>query len=135
MHACMHVAEFRGRVYGIIPAALEQANIAAINMLEKEKRVYKGTIPSNTLKIVGVDLTSIELVNPGGPQYEEVKKIDKGKGIYKKIVLEKGKIVGAIVLGGRKDVTWIKKLMDQKTDVTKYKDLLLEEDFDYRRIF
>jgi nitrite reductase (NADH) large subunit len=62
----MHVAEFRGRVYGIIPAALEQANIAAVNMLEKEKRVYKGTIPSNTLKIVGVDLTSIELVNPGG---------------------------------------------------------------------
>jgi nitrite reductase (NADH) large subunit len=75
------------------------------------------------------------LVNPEGPQYEEVKKIDKRKGVYKKIVLEKGKIVGAIVLGDRKDVTWIKKLMDQKTDVTKYKDLLLEEVFDYRRIF
>lgn len=135
VYAAGDVAEFRGRVYGIIPAALEQANIAAINMLEKEKRVYKGTIPSNTLKIVGVDLTSIGLVNPEGPQYEEVKKIDKGKGIYKKIVLEKGKIVGAIILGDRKGVTWIKKLMDQKTDVTKYKDLLLEEDFDYRRIF
>jgi nitrite reductase (NADH) large subunit len=135
VYAAGDVAEFRGRVYGIIPAALEQANIAAINMLEKEKRVYKGTIPSNTLKIVGVDLTSLGLVNPEGPQYEEVKKTDKGKGIYKKIVLEKGKIVGAIFLGGRKGVTWIKKLMDQKTDVTKYKDLLLEEDFDYRRIF
>jgi nitrite reductase (NADH) large subunit len=135
VYAAGDVAEFRGGVYGIIPAALEQANIAAINMLEKEKQVYKGTIPSNTLKIVGIDLTSMGLVNPEGPQYEEVKKIDKRKGIYKKIVLEKGKIVGAIILGDRKGVTWIKKLMDQKTDVTKYKDLLLEEEFDYRRIF
>ena len=135
VYAAGDVAEFRGRVYGIIPAALEQANIAAMNMLEKEKRVYEGTIPSNTLKIVGVDLTSMGLVNPEGPQYEEVKKIDKGKGVYKKIVLEKGKIVGAIVLGDRKLVTWIKKLMDQKTGVTEYKDLLLEEDFDYSRIF
>jgi nitrite reductase (NADH) large subunit len=134
VYAAGDVAEFRGRVYGIIPAALEQANIAAINMLKKEKQVYKGTIPSNTLKIVGIDLTSMGLVNPEGPQYEEVKKIDKRKGIYKKIVLEKGKIVGAIILGDRKGVTWIKKLMDQKTDVMKYKDFLLEEDFDYRRI-
>jgi nitrite reductase (NADH) large subunit len=135
VYAAGDVAEFGGRVYGIIPAALEQANIAAINMLEKEKRVYKGTTPSNTLKIVGVDLTSMGPVNPEGPQYEEIKKIDKGKGIYKKIVLEKGKIVGAIILGDRKGVTWIKKLIDQKTDVTKHKGLLLEQDFDYRSIF
>jgi len=114
---------------------MEQANIAAMNMLEKEKQLYKGTIPSNTLKIVGIDLTSMGLVNPEGPRYEEVKKIDKEKGVYKKIVLEQGKIVGAIILGDRKGVTSIKKLMDQKIDVTKYKDLLLEDDFDYRKIF
>lgn len=129
------VAEFEGRVHGIIPAAMEQAKIAAMNMLEKEKQVYKGTIPSNTLKIVGIDLTSMGLVNPDGPQYEEIKKIDKKKGVYKKIVFEQGKIVGAIILGDRKGVTSIKKLMDQEIDVTKYKDLLLKDDFDYRRIF
>jgi nitrite reductase (NADH) large subunit len=135
MYAAGDVAEFEGRVYGIIPAALEQAKIAAMNMLEKEKHVYKGTIPSNTLKIVGIDLTSMGLVNPEGSQYEEVKKIDKEKGVYKKIVLEQGKIVGAIILGDRKGVTSIKKLMDQEIGVTKYKDFLLEEDFDYRKIF
>jgi nitrite reductase (NADH) large subunit len=129
------VAEFEGRVHGIIPAAMEQAKIAAMNMLEKEKQVYKGTIPSNTLKIVGIDLTSMGLVNPDGPQYEEIKKIDKKKGVYKKIVFEQGKIVGAIILGDRKGVTSIKKLMDQEIDIMKYKDLLLKDDFDYRRIF
>jgi len=129
------VTEFEGRVYGIIPAAMEQAKIAAMNMLEKEKQSYEGTIPSNTLKIVGIDLTSMGIVNPEEPRYEEIKKIDREKGVYKKIVLEQGKIVGAIILGDTKDVTSIKKLMDQEIDVTKYKDFLLENNFDYRRVF
>ncbi len=135
VYAAGDIAEFEGRVYGIIPAAMEQAEIAALNMLGKEKHVYEGTIPSNTLKVVGVDLTSMGLVNPEEPQYEEIKKIDREKGVYKKIVLEQGKIVGAIILGDRKGVTSIKKLMDQKIDVTKYKDFLLEDDFDYRKLF
>jgi len=135
IHAAGDAAEFEGRVYGIIPAAVEQAKTAAMNMLEKEKQSYKGTIPSNTLKIVSIDLTSMGIVNPEGPQYEEIRKIDKRKGVYKKIVLEQGKIVGAIILGDTKNVTSIKKLMDQETDVTKYKDSLLKDDFDYRRIF
>ena len=45
-------AEHRGRIYGIIPAAFEQARVAAYNMLGQDKP-YGGTIPSNTLKVAG----------------------------------------------------------------------------------
>ena len=135
VYAAGDVAEFEGRVYGIIPAALEQAKISAINMVGREKQVYKGTTPSTILKIVGIDLTSMGLINPEDPKYEEIKKINEEKGIYKKIVLEQGKIVGAIILGDKKDVTWIRKLMNQQIDVTKYEDFILEDDFDYRKIF
>jgi nitrite reductase (NADH) large subunit len=135
VYAAGDVAEFEGRVYGIIPAALEQARISAINMAEGEKQVYTGTIPSAMLKIVGIDLTSMGLVNPEGSQYEEIKKVNKEKGIYKKLVLEQGTIVGAILLGDRTGAPWIKQLMDQKIDVTKYGKALLDDDFDYRIIF
>ncbi len=135
VYAAGDVAEFDGRVYGIIAAAMEQARIAATNMLEKEKQAYEGTIPSNTLKIVGIDLTSMGLVNPEGSQYEEIKKIDEERGVYKKIVLQQGRIVGAIILGDRKGVTPIKNLMDQQVEVTKYTDFLLEDNFDYGKIF
>ncbi len=135
VYAAGDVAEFEERVYGIIPAALEQAKISAINMMGREKHVYKGTTPSTILKIVGIDLTSMGLINPEDPKYEEIKKINEEKGIYKKIVLEQGKIVGAIILGDKKDVTWIRKLMNQQIDVTKYEDFILEDDFDYRKIF
>jgi NAD(P)H-nitrite reductase large subunit len=134
VYAAGDVAEFKGTVYGIIPAAVEQATVAAANMLGDEQNVYAGTIPSNTLKIVDVDLTSMGIVNPEEPKYEEIKKTDTQKGIYKKLVLDKGKIVGAILLGDKKGVTSIKNLMTQETDITKYKNSILNDNFDYKKI-
>lgn len=134
VYAVGDVAEFEGIVYGIIPAALEQASIAAANMLGEEHNVYTGTIPSNILKIVDVELTSMGLVNPEEPKYEEVKKADKKKGVYKKLVLDKGKIVGAILLGDKKGVTSIKRLMTHETDITKYKNSILKDNFDYKKV-
>jgi NAD(P)H-nitrite reductase large subunit len=135
VYAAGDVAEFEGRVYGIIPAAEEQASIAAINMVGDAKQVYKGTVPSNTLKIVGIDLTSMGLVTPEEPGYEEIKKINREKGVYKKIVLKQGKILGAIILGDVRSAVPIKRMMDQGTDVTEWKDFILEDNFDYRKIF
>jgi len=134
VYAAGDVLEFHGTVYGIIPPAIEQARVAAANMLEGEKHVYNGTIQSTTLKIAGISLTSMGLVSPEGPQYEEVKRIDKQTGVYKKIVLDQGKIVGAILLGDRKGTSALTRLMQQETDVAKYKDHLLEDDFDYMQI-
>ncbi|MFW6110592.1 MAG: NAD(P)/FAD-dependent oxidoreductase, partial [Thermoproteota archaeon] len=128
------VAEFEGENYGNIPAAVEQAGAAAKNILEEGAQTYEGTIPSTTLKIVGIDLTSIGVVNPEGAQYEEKKKTNQERGIYKKIVLEDGEIVGAILLGDQKGVTSIKKLMERKTDITKYKDSLLMDEFNFKKL-
>jgi nitrite reductase (NADH) large subunit len=132
IYAIGDVAEFEGRVYGIIPAALEQAKIAATNLMGEQQTVYPGTIPSNTLDIVGIDLTSIGIINPQNAKYEEITKIDEEKGVYKKLVLDQGKIVGAIILGDKKGVTAIKRLMTQETDVTKHKGSILNDDFDYK---
>ena len=134
VYAAGDVAEFGGNVYGIIPAALEQATIAAENMLGNTNSIYRGTVPTNTLKVVNVDLASMGLVNPEDPKYEEIKKIDQERGIYKKLVLDKEKIVGAIILGDKKGVTWIKKWIDQETDVSQYKNDILKDDFDYKKV-
>lgn len=134
VYAVGDVSEFEGRVYGIIPAALEQAKVAATNLLEEEPMVYKGTIPSNTLDIVGIDLTSMGTVNPEDNKYEEIKRMDDEKGIYKKLVLDQGRIIGAIILGDKNGITTIKRLMNQQTDITKHKDSILKDDFDYKKL-
>ena len=134
VYAAGDVAEFEGTVYGIIPAAMEQANIAAANIIGNSNSIYRGTVPSNTLKVVDVDLTSMGLVNPEDPKYEEIKEIDAERGIYKKLVLDKQKIVGAIILGTKKGVPSIRTLITQETDIGKHKNSILKDNFDYKKV-
>ncbi|MFQ5900046.1 MAG: NAD(P)/FAD-dependent oxidoreductase [Thermodesulfobacteriota bacterium] len=120
IYAAGDVIEHRERIYGIIPACLEQAKIAAVNMVGKEEILYEGTLPKNTLKVVGIDLTSIGVVTPEGPEYKERKFKDEEKGIYEKIVIDKeNHIVGAILLGRNDKVSRIAKFISNKVDINK----------------
>lgn len=122
--------QHKGVVYGIIPASFEQARTAAHNILDLSEK-YEGTVFSNTLKVVGVDVTSIGMVNPEEGICEEFRKEMKDEGVYKKIVLQDGLAVGAIWMGTRKGVNEICRLVTQKVSVEKWKDSLLEDDFDF----
>lgn len=124
------VIQHRGRVYGIIPSSFNQARVVASNILGKKEK-YEGTVPSNTLKVAGLDLTSVGLVNPEEGTSEEFRKEKKEEGIYKKVVIQKGVVVGAIWLGTRKGVNEINRIISQKVNIEKHKISLLEDDFDY----
>ena len=124
------VIQHRGRVYGIIPSSFNQARVVASNILGKKEK-YEGTVPSNTLKIAGLDLTSVGLVNPDEGTSEEFRKEKKEEGIYKKIVIQKGVVVGAIWMGTKKGVNEIIRVISQKINIEKHKTSLLEDDFDY----
>ena len=132
IYAAGDVAEFQGRVYGIIPAAIEQARAAARNMLGEEA-AYQGTIPSNTLQVVGIDCTSIGVVHPPeGEGYQELRKSEAG--VYKKLVLKDGRLVGVILLGDKKDVAPISQLIRKGADVSRYAERLLDDDFDWKEL-
>jgi len=124
------VTQHAGRIYGIIPASFNQARIAAQNVMG-QKQKYEGTIPSNTLKVVGLDLTSIGTVNPEDESYEEVRKESRDQGVYKKIVVRNGEICGLICIGTKKGVSEISRLISQKANVEKWKESLLDDDFDF----
>lgn len=133
IYAAGDVIQHRERVYGIIPATFEMARIAAANVLGKKEQ-YNGTIPSNSLKVVGINLTSIGLVNPEEAGYEELRKEIREEGIYKKLVIKEGVIVGAIWMGTKEGVSEIGRLISSKTDVTEWKDSILEDEFDFSMI-
>lgn len=130
IYAAGDVAQYQGSVYGIIPAAFNQARMAAFNV-SGEKKKYEGTILSNTLKVVGIDLTSIGLVNPEEGSFEELRTEKVEEGIYKKVVIQDGTVVGAIWMGTKKEVDQINRIISQKANVENWKDSLLEDDFDF----
>jgi nitrite reductase (NADH) large subunit len=127
------VVEHRGRIHGIIPAAFEQARTAAYSMLGHDKP-YGGTTPSNTLRVAGIHLTSVGEIDAEGRGYESLVRSLPEAGIYKKIVLRKGRLVGGIWLGVKEGASEISRLVALEKDVEALKEDLLEDDFDFGEI-
>jgi nitrite reductase (NADH) large subunit len=115
------VAEFKGIPYGIWIAAMEQGQVAGINMAGGEA-LYKGTVMANTLKVVGIDLGSAGDIDAENKLESRVASDEK---TYKKIVVDNNRIVGCIMLGDTKGFTKVTKMMADKQDVSHVKDTIL----------
>jgi nitrite reductase (NADH) large subunit len=122
--------QHKGRTYGIIPASFDQARSAAYNILGQEKK-YEGTVPSNTLKVAGLYVTSVGLTNQENPGLKEMRKYLKEEGVYKKIVIEDGALVGAIWMGTKKGANEITRAVASKVKVNQWVNSLLEDTFDF----
>ncbi len=124
VYAAGDCAEFNGMVYGIIPAAIDQGLAAASNIIDRPFE-YKGTTFQATLKVMGIDLTSIGVVNPEGEGYETLCRKDASKGIYRKCVIKDGKLAGAILLGEKDGVAGLTRIIKDGIAVSGNKDALL----------
>jgi nitrite reductase (NADH) large subunit len=119
--------EYKDQIWGIIPACMEQSKIVAASVLGLKKVEYKGTTPKNTLKIIGLELTSIGIIDPstetsGG--WEILKKADKKDCCYQKLVLKENKLKGAILFGDTKAISYVYKKMEQDVDKNELRELL-----------
>jgi nitrite reductase (NADH) large subunit len=118
--------EWDGVPLCIIPVALETAKVAAQNMLKLGSRTYRGIIPSNTLQVAGVDLTSVGFFNPQSPEYESIVVADQEAGTYFKAVIQNNRVVGGIALGNRKVAINLRRLVNQGTDVSEMHEEIFE---------
>jgi nitrite reductase (NADH) large subunit len=127
------VIELDGKTWGIIPPALEQARIAAKRILGMDAPTYKGTVPSNTLKVAGLDLSSMGTVRGEheGPAagFEEIRTLSEDGRVYRKFVVKDGKLIGAILLGTKKDWPRITKLISEGRPVDAFKANLSDPSF------
>ncbi len=121
VYAAGDVVEHRGKLFGIWPAAMEQGKIAAANMCGGDE-TYEGTIMANTLKVVGIDLASAGDIDA---ENERESRVVKDRQLYKKVVFEDNTVVGCILLGDLAEFAKIKKMMDEKQDVSGIKDSIL----------
>jgi nitrite reductase (NADH) large subunit len=127
-------AEFEGRVYGIIPPAIEQARVAAANMVAPGSATYSGTLPATTLKVAGAELTSLGDSVTEGEEYTQLRHVDRAAGQYRKAVLQDGRIVGAILLNDPARTRPVTQLIEQGVDVSAHAKQLLSDDFDLKSL-
>lgn len=113
IYAVGDCAEFKGAVWGIIPAALEEAPCCAAAILGDSSAPYCGTIPANSLKVAGVELASFGAAAEP-PAGAELLRSAPGKGRYEKYVLSESKLVGAIVMGSKEKARKVQGLIGKE---------------------
>ncbi|HEC40713.1 MAG TPA: hypothetical protein ENI29_20895, partial [bacterium] len=119
--------EFKDQIFGIIPACMEQSKIVAASVLGSKNVLYQGTTPKNTLKIVGLELTSIGIIDTSkeeGGGWEILKRADKKDCCYQKLVLKDNKLKGAILFGETDMMSFVYKKMEQDVDKQELRKLL-----------
>ncbi len=126
------MAEHRGRVYGIWPAAQKQGEIAGANMAGGNES-YEGTVVSNTLKVVGIDLTSTGEID-AERKFECVVRSDREKCSYCKVTFKENKIVGCILLGETRGRAELLSAIEKEVDIKEIKNSILKEGFDFNQL-
>ncbi|TAK28551.1 MAG: NAD(P)/FAD-dependent oxidoreductase [Chloroflexota bacterium] len=92
-------AQHRGKVYGLLAPAWEQARVLADRLTGRNPRAsYEGSKVSTRLKTDGVDLLCIGEIEPS--EGDEVAQYSEpSRSIYKKLLIRDGRLAGAILLG------------------------------------
>ena len=96
--------EHRGRCYGLVEPAYEQARVLA-RCLAGEGGSYDGSVLATNLKVSGVNVFSAGHFL-GGAETENIVFSDPGFGTYKKLVIRHGRLVGAVLYGDTTDGLW-----------------------------
>jgi len=116
--------------------AKKQGKIAAKNMIGNMTE-YKGTIPIQTIKILGFRAISAGIAHSKN-NFDEISWISFQNGFCRKFVINNNRLVGALLLGKdlnkKKLKPLIKKAVFNMVDVSRYKTKLLDEDFDLNKI-
>ncbi len=120
------IAEFEGMLYGITAAAEQQAEIVARYLNGDIASYYKGSLLMNILKVHGIDVCSLGVVEtPESNDYEEVVFIDKAKRYYKKCIIHRDRLIGAILIGDKTEFTEFKHLIENKIELSEKRLALL----------
>ena len=119
------------RINALWPCAVEQGEVAGLNMLDK-KVAYDGSLSMNSVDFFGLGCISMGITKPKEKDYEIISKTSKDS--YKKFVLKDNKIVGMVLVGDIRPAGIVSILIRSKVDVTSIKHILLDDNFDYAKI-
>lgn len=119
--------EHRGVAYGLVAPLYEQGAVLAKRLAGVGTDGYQGSVVSTKLKVSGVDVFSAgEYADKPGTRAVRVQ--DDFEGIYKKVVIREGKVIGAVLFGDISDGSRLFAMIRNGEDVTgKEKTVLLGE--------
>lgn len=100
VYALGECAEHRGSTYGIVGPVWEQASVLAdILSGSRPQSRYRGSKLYARLKVAGVDVASMGILEPELEGDEVFQIIEERRNAYRKLIVRDGQLVGAMLVG------------------------------------
>ncbi|MBV9709174.1 MAG: NAD(P)/FAD-dependent oxidoreductase, partial [Chloroflexi bacterium] len=115
IYAIGECAQHRGLVYGLVAPLWEQAQRLADRLTQHNPHaLYQGSQVSTKLKVMGVELAVMGEKEPSRESDEVVVYTEPSRGIYKKLIIRRGVLAGAILLGDSVTAPRLLQVFDRK---------------------
>jgi len=105
IYAVGECVQHRQATFGLVAPIWDQARVCAAHLAGAGHRRYVQQATATKLKVTGVDLYSAgDFI--GGENSEDLVLRDPRRGVYKRLILQDGRLVGAVLYGDVKDGPW-----------------------------
>lgn len=104
IYAVGECAEHRGISYGLVAPLYEQCKVLAHVICGRKTAPYEGSVPYAQLKVAGIQVFSAGDIREEGNE-TALMEHDGMRGIYKKVMMCKGTVTGAILFGDTAEST------------------------------
>jgi len=122
IYAVGECAEFDGHCYGLVGPGLEQAQACVDDILGRKGPDYAGSVPATRLKVVGIDVFSMGEVEQveGDGRLETVEWSDPDAGLYRRLIIRRGRAIGAIAIGKWAEINHLQQMIKVQARVTPW---------------
>jgi nitrite reductase (NADH) large subunit len=116
-------AQHRGQCYGLVAPLWDMCRALA-DHLAGSPSGYAGSVTSTKLKVSGIDVFSAgDFGSDDGA--EDIVMRDASRGVYKRLVVRDGRLVGAVLYGDTADGNWYFDLLKKQEDISDIRDGLI----------
>jgi len=115
--------EHDGAVFGLVAPLYDQAKVLAETLLKREA-AFRPKEVATKLKVTGCDLFSAGDFAEGEGR-EDIVFRDPARGVYKRLVLEGERLIGAVMYGDTADGAWFHGLIKDREDVSEMRETLI----------
>ncbi|WP_456280583.1 FAD-dependent oxidoreductase [Cupriavidus sp. JZ107] len=124
IYAVGECVQHRQATFGLVAPIWDQARVCAAHLAGAGHRRYVQQATATRLKVSGVELYSAgDIV--GGEDSEDLVLRDPRRGIYKRLVLQQGRLAGAVLYGDVQDGPWYFELIQNGTPIGAIRNRLL----------
>ncbi|KAA0183023.1 NAD(P)/FAD-dependent oxidoreductase [Cupriavidus gilardii] len=124
IYAVGECVQHRQATFGLVAPIWDQARVCAAHLAGAGHRRYVQQATATRLKVSGVELYSAgDIV--GGEDSEDLVLRDPRRGVYKRLVLQQGRLAGAVLYGDVQDGPWYFELIQNGTPIGAMRNRLL----------